>query len=277
MLGCLFLPGSVSVLNSAPKILKTWASHPTITGFDYYCGYTDALIKTANSTGYFYYDMDLYHSSFSDSSSLYLIHVKGSFTAGSNASVNKDHYTENGEQKDFDKNFDLENGYIHISPKRYVDNQRTSSSFVFKAAWPQTTAQTSMVSTYYGGSVNLSKSLTAGVSVTDIAKLESTTSTGFEISTSSTVFIYGSEPSVNFNTAYSDQDTYQWAYAFEGYGKTFSLDTYLLMEVRNNGVGYQKESFGFDVSMMMDNVAWRHQPWERHYPIYLNKTETFGI
>ncbi|MBP3713310.1 MAG: hypothetical protein J6I69_01930 [Bacilli bacterium] len=102
--------------------LTTHASHPSIPGFEYSYGFLEQL-KSSRAEGYFYYDLDVYFSQFTDVSRLYLIHVSSNFTLGSIAAYNG--------ESNFDAGYNLWSGYIHIYAYQQIEGGKRSSSFTY--------------------------------------------------------------------------------------------------------------------------------------------------
>lgn len=246
-------------------------SHPYIPGFSYSYGYVDAnRIAIANKkTGYFYYDMDVYFTDFTSVSRLFLIRVKVDFTPGCEA-------YDNG-NKEFDSRFSLYKGYIHINLYQKLDLYAQSSSIAVKQGWPQSSNFTSTVTSSYGSSINLNATLGAGVSLTEGLSAKAQAGVGLSLSFNKSIAVTGPEPSISYQRGDSVKDM-QWNYEYAEQGNnTYSLETYYLFEAKNNGIGYQDYSFGFDVEIHMDNVAYRHYWWEQHEEIDYHVSEEYGL
>ena len=249
---------------------RSHVNHPEIEGFTYTYGYVDDLKKAENTTGYFYYDMDVYQAPFTLVSNLFLIRVAVEYTAGS-------HAHDLGE--DFDSNFDLDFGYIKIHPYQYTSGSKATSNLRVKTGWPNTDTRQSTVtlSSGFGASLSLGPEWKVGMNLGYGVEVTNKSSTSLTFSNEKTISIIGNEPAINFNHSSEKQDQLQWSYQFAGYGKTYYQEAYCLIEVEKGSKGYQDYSFKFDVEIKMDNSAWRNFPWERHYPVTLNANEEYGV
>ncbi len=260
-----------SIKQFSTSIKKTHADHPSIAGFQYNYGSVDKRL-TKEPTGYFYYDIDVYYSNFTNVSRLYIIHVRSNFTPGKQANRNGDKY--------FDWNYDLWSGYIHLKAYQYSDGSKRSSSFRFIKSWPvsNTDKLTYSVTSGFSSSVTLSNEIKSGVDFAGNTTIDETTSSGFTLSFTKTTTIYGTEPSISSQQSASVQQEAQWYYQFnKPCESSFQLDAYYMFELKNDGYGYQDYSFKYDVDIQMTDIAWRGYLWQQERNTTASLNDSYGL
>ena len=250
---------------------RSHSNHPEIPGFEYSYGNINPMIES-EPTGYFYYDIDVYFSSFTSNSRLYLIHVGCNFTPGKQGYVNGDH--------GYDKNYGLYEGYIHIKAYQTTDGDKKSPSYKFIKSWPISDSKdrTATVTTSFGGSISLSKSIKAGVDFTDAATIEAVKQGGFTLNFSKSLSITQKEPMVSHQLGRDFRES-QWHYQFKKglYDSSYSLDTYYLFELKNDGKGYQNYSFKYDLDISRTNTAWESYPWAQYRTTEKVFNDSYGL
>lgn len=231
--------------------------YPSAEGMTYYWGY-NRYKAGDNSSGYFYYDFNAYYSNFTDVSRLYLIYVKVDFTSGWIATQNK--------MSGYNDKFDLDRGYVHLGAvNNFVDNGDVSSSVILLASWPA--SSTSVISVSSGFSANYSYNWETDnkLSWPNGVEVSTQRSTGFSLQINHSSTITTAEPRVSVQTNPNNNLEQQWNYEYQGLGKvTYTLDTFYLVEVKNDAVGFNKYGFVFDIFLNMSNVK------NKIYPIRYN-------
>ncbi len=260
-----------SMKQFSTSVKKTYADHPSIAGFQYNYGSVNKTLAK-EPTGYFYYDVDVYYSNFTDVSRLYIIHVRSNFTPGKQANLNGDNY--------FDWNYDLWTGYIHLKAYQYTEGNKRSSSFRFIKSWPLSNSDslTYSVTSGFSSSLTLSNEIKSGIDFAGNATVEKTSSSGFTLAFSETTTIYGQEPEVSRQDAAYNQQESQWYYSFKKpCESSFQLDTYYMFELKNDGYGYQDYSFKYDVDIKMTDIAWRGYLWQQQRDTTTSLNDSYGL
>lgn len=238
----------------------------------------DAEYVGVNSTGYFYTDIDIYSSPFTEVSTLMLLKRTTHYFAGSyriDTLNNYYKYKENGKVNDFDKHFDLDIGSISVRAKQYVNplvnqngHHEHSSSIMAKGLWPSSTETESHVTTSYGINREFSKSLTAGVNLADGVYVQGSNQAGLTFIYSKSTEIINSEPKITSSSPLPNATDSVFDYKYVGYGKTLTFSNYVLFEVKNDS-DFHKNQYdaNIEVNRIRSNVAWRGALWERRYPV----------
>lgn len=250
--------------------LTTHASHPSIPGFEYSYGFLEQL-KSSRAEGYFYYDLDVYFSQFTDVSRLYLIHVSSNFTPGSIAAYNG--------ESNFDAGYNLWSGYIHIYADQQIEGEKRSSSFTYIKSWPESNSDqlTSTVTTSFGGSYCIDKSFEAGVKLPGGVSANLNSDKSLTLSAENAVSIYGPEPTISSTLADGNKRQNNWSFYFNrAYHGSFKFDAYYMFELKNDAVGYQDYSFKFKFDIRMTNTA-RVMWWDRYRDVDATYTDSYGL
>ena len=237
--------------------LLSETNHEKADGLKYYWGYNNEKASDKES-GYIYFDFDSYYQEFTNISRLYLLNIKVKFTSGYIACQNK----ESG----YSDMFELDKGFVHVAAfNNFKDKNDTSSSVKLLASWPDSSKSTSTISSAY--SVNYSSnwdnyselSWPAGV------KASVSKSNGLSITIDHSTTITTDEPVVSTQTSPKNNLEQQWNYQYKALGKaTYTLDTYYLLEVKNDAIGFDTYGFVFDLYINMSNVQWKNWWWESH-------------
>lgn len=234
-------------------------SHPFVEGMNYYSGFN--RVKAGDkSSGYYYYDFNAYYTNFTNVSRLYLINVKVDFTSGYIATQNS--------LSGYDRLFDLDKGYVHLAAvNRFMDEGDVSSSVKYLTSWPSSSSSVSSVSS--GFSNNFTLSWQDGISLNwpngVEAYVQRTSGVSIQINHSTTITT--DEPYVSTQTSPNNALERQWNYQYKAIGKaTYTLDTFYLVEVKNDSIGFNKFGFVFDIFLNMSNVKWKNAWWESHDP-----------
>ena len=71
----------------------------------------------------------------------------------------------------------------------------------------------------------------------------------------------------------------QWHYQFKKglYDSSYSLDTYYLFELKNDGKGYQNYSFKYDLDISRTNTAWESYPWAQYRTTEKVFNDSYGL
>lgn len=248
---------------------STHINHPNIDGFTYNFGYETKQLVASNSYGYIYYDMDLYYTPFTQTSRLYLMHLKGEYTSGYVATLSG--------QSGFNDKYDNDAGLLSINIRRVIDNYHVSSNLTPVASWPQSSSQTATVTSSFGASLTLGSEFERGVSIDD-ATITKTNSTSIQFSYNNSVSVTGEDPQISCQTDASNVNKTIWTYKYASYGRTtYVLDTYYLFEVKNNGVNFQEYSFAFDVELKLDAVSYHGWLWENHQYVTAEFPTGYGL
>ncbi len=270
------------------KIKRSYQNHDHIDGFEWTYGtdygVTNKTVKDSdfvgvNSTGYFYSDIDIYTTPFTNCSKLMLLKMSTHYFAGSylQNTLNGEYryIDEKGCTESFDNHFDLNKGKIEIVAGQYVDPMvdasrihRHSSSIVQKQHWPLSSPRTSSVTTSFGTSLELKSEVSAGVNISEgvFASVTRGGTLTFSYSKSST--ITNDEPKITSSQPEPEAGIAVYDYSYEGYGKTLDFVNYVLYEVKNDAnIVSDPYYVNLDISWERNNVAWKNAPWERRYPV----------
>lgn len=246
------------------------ASHPYIEGFAYTGGFASPRKTKQNDTGYFYTDLDLYETKFTDVSKLFLAHVEVEFTSG---------YIADNNGEDFDDMYDLDLGYVHLRASRSNTISYQSSTIHFLDAWPTSDNFSYELSSSTGFSVNFGVSGGIDYSLADGASISGNAETGFVFSLSNTLNISGPEPFWSSQTSNNNPLERQWNYEYNGLGKaTLTKDFYYLFEVENDATGPNSSySFMFYIDINMSNVKYKDFWWESHTDTNASLYYSYGV
>ena len=251
------IPSNFISSDTAPISTFSAESHPVAEGMNYYWGY-DRCKAGDNSSGYYYYDLNVYYSQFTDVSRLYLINVKVDFTSGWIATQNH--------MSGYSDMFDLDRGHVHLAPiNQFYDEGDTASSVRYLASWPSSSTSVSSVTS--GFSIGYTSNWTNGGKFNWPNGVEVSTahSSGFSLQIDHSTTITTDEPYVSTQTHPNNPLERQWNYQYKDLGKaTYTLDTFYLLEVKNDSMGFNKYGFVFDIYLNMSNVQYKDLWWESH-------------
>lgn len=248
---------STDNVQSKIETKKSYNSHEEINGFQWTTGFVNKSVNK-DPVGYFYYDVDVYSTDFTNCSKLFLLHTKGEFTSGYIAKQNDPNSNY------YDSNYDLWSGYIHSSFIRHTSDGMTSSSFVPKTSWPQSSNFTSTISSSFSTSLSIGSQLGAEADICGGLIISRVSSSSITFSFDKSVAVSGPEPFISSQTSLTNINAQQWNYQYNAVGKaTYVLDTYQLFEVKNDGVNCSQYSFDYQVSVKMTNIAWKGYWWEQ--------------
>ena len=233
--------------------------HPEINGFTYNFGYTDQIFAS-EPTGYFYYDTDFYYADFSTNSRLYIMRIAADFTCGKMANLNGD--------KSYDINYRTISGYIHSKIKQVSSGSKRSSSINYITSWPLSNVteetSTATISTSFGGKLTLSSAFSVNSSLMDGVVISEKYSNGFELSFDRQVTVTTPNPTISHQRNGNDALQAEWFFQFAQPVETsYSLDTYYLFEVKNDGQNYQSYSFGYEYEIKLTCSAWEGYLWHQ--------------
>ena len=273
---------------SENKIKKSYQNHDNIDGFEWTYGtdygIANKIVKNSdfvgvNSTGYFYSDVDVYTTTFTNCSKLMLLKVSTHYFSGSylQSTLNGQYkyINEKGNAESFDQHFDLNKGKIEIVAGQYVDPMvdasrihRHSSSIVQKQHWPLSSPSTSSVTTTFGTSLELKSEISGGVSLTDGVFVSATKGGSLTFSYSKSATITNDEPKITSSQPEPNAGIAVYDYSYEGYGKTLDFVNYVLYEVKNDSNIISDPYYvNLDIRWERNNVAWKNALWERRYPV----------
>ena len=202
--------------------------------------------------GYVYYYTDFYMSSFSDESSLILIHTNASFTPGYTARQNNTKREDGSDYADVR----LKRGYIHMTANQYVNGNDYGGDITLKQFWPKSSSVTTTIETTYGQSININGDFDKGVSIGGNgfeAKIDAGLGLGLEFSYIKTISSTSEDPIVSSQQSSSDHNCVQYNFEVlyrETAGKiTYNFDTYYLYEVSHESEGVFFESIDFTIEI----------------------------
>lgn len=247
--------------------------HPNIPGFSYSYGNVDQFFKS-EPTGYFYFDNDVYYADFTTNSRLYILRIAADFTCGKMANVNGD--------KSYDWNYRTDSGYIHSKVGRVTNGNQTSSSLHYITSWPKSNVNsetsTATVTTSFGGKVTLGGEFSTGLSLTDGVQVSRLINGGFELSFSKSTSVTYPNPTISHQRAGSDNMEAQWNFKFaEPVETTYSLETFYLFEVKNDGNNYQDYSFEFEYEIKLTCSAWEGYIWHQLRDTSVTVSDGYGL
>lgn len=224
----------------------------------------DDVYHSDGKTSYFWFDVDLFIAPFTDCSKLLLIRAVSEFTSGFIANANG--HTE------FDKNYDLWSGYVHVSPfvVKETSTGSQSSSFVVKKTWPISSSLTYTATSSF--STNYDIGLSAGVTynVIDGVSASLKVDGGISFGFSNSIAVSGPEPTLSSQDAPQANDdtrenSREWSFQYHAiHAPSYRLETYTLLEIKNDAVGFNDYSLGVVVDIHSDAVAYLDWWWETH-------------
>lgn len=278
-----FIDCGTDIIYLEPSPISTMSvgSHPVIDGFDWIYSYNsprfvDDEKHTTDKIGYMYMDMDLYTTRFTSQSVLLLMHTTTSCTSGNTASRFSDDYNER---------LDLDNIKVlnEVPQMRDNSNGYTTGSVQRIEFWPKSSengeqpSQVQIESTT-GLDLSLDFAFEAGVDAGG-ATFKFTPGIGLTLSFGDEIIFTKSEPQLSSQPAPVSDDWPYNAYSFliqyEGLGKvTYTLETYSLFEIIDDGIGFNDFSFVVVYDATMDVVENKDLPipeWpfaEKHHQLY---------
>lgn len=254
---------------SEESIMPTFSNN-TIDNMNYYWGYTRENAGN-KSSGYMYFDYHSYYSNFTEKSRLYLINVKAYFTSGYIAKQNN--------ENDYDSMYDLDRGYIHVAAvNKFKDKGDTSSSVKVIAAWPESSKTDLTISSSFGVSLTPNWSKGMELSWPEGAKISVNSGLNATLNFSYTATSTTEEPRLSAQPSGSNSLEQQWNYQYKQLGKvTYTLDTYYLLEVADDAIGFDKYGFVVDLYLNMSNVKWKGYWWESHDSIDYSLRTYMGL
>lgn len=217
----------------------------------------DTHYNNSAKTCYYYYDTKVYYADFTSNSDLMLIETHTVFVPGNVAYDNGD--------KTYDSVHHLKDGYVHITPKKIQQGNDTSSSFIVKAAWPQSSTSEISVTTSFGGQYNFGSGFSGGFNMGEGAYIEGNRSYGLSLSFQKSTTITTSDPQFSQQKSPSNRNEEQFRFEYYVEGTvSYHLTSYVLLEMKKDGVGFNKESLAYDVSVHLRTVSWHNTWWEGH-------------
>lgn len=234
-------------------------SYSNSSDFKLIASFSEPHINNSKKTCYYYYNADVYSCPFTSVSNLILINVNSTFVPG-NVPV------ENGDSS-YNKDHHLKDGYIHILPHRISEGSNTSPSFVIKDAWPKSSTSKVSITTSFGGTYNFSSTLSAGISMDSGAYIEGDLTHGLSLSYSKSTSETTDDPKLSQQlNSNGTEEQFRFEYHIEG-TNSYNLNTYTLLEVKKDAIGFNKESIVFEVDAYLRTVSWHNTWWEGHYEI----------
>ncbi len=221
--------------------------------FEYDDGMRSMKLFQNDSYGYGYYGVQIYSTPFAKNSvvnsRLFLIHTIVDFTPGYAAYKN--------DEKDFLSNSYLKSGYLHLSFFEYEDEDRLarSSSFYLKDMFPRSSSIKKTITSSVGNEYTLSNGFESGVNLDGDITLKGNRSQGLAVSFGSSYSFSTDEPELSAQMSPSNSDQLQWSFEYLSLDKiTYTLNTYSVLEVLNDGRGYEDYAFGIKIDIQMVNV-----------------------
>ena len=250
-----FLSIDSSLVPSVPEIKKQNRQELVFTSY----GKEGADEYETADFGYFHIKSNTYIADFTDCSKLILIKTTGEFTSGHIA-------CQNG-MNGYNDVFHLKKGFIHVEPRIVEDSHYNhSASYTAKSRWPLSPNATSTISSSYSNNYTFNSAFEKGISMDGGSSIIQKSGVGLSFSFDNSVAVSKPDPAISSQYGVGDkEDQAQWnyCYAVEGY-ETLTLDTYYLLEVKNDAVGYNQYSIGYNVSGYMNNISWHNTWWEGH-------------
>lgn len=274
-----FIDCGTDIVYVEPSPISTMsaASHPVIDGFDWIYSYESPRFvgdeeHETDKIGYMYMDMDLYTTRFTSKSILLLMHTVTSCTSGNTASQFLNNYNAR---------LDLDNIKVLTEVPQMRDNSNgyTTGSVNLIEYWPKSEQKGEVViNSDSGFDVDLGLAFEAGVDAGG-ATLKFTPGVGLTISFGNQAVVTQSEPSLTSQRADVSDDWPYNAYSFivqySGLGKvTYTLETYSLFEIIDDGIGFNDFSFVVVYDATMDVVENKDLPFdwwpfsEKHHKLY---------
>lgn len=203
--------------------------------------------------GYCYYGIQLYSISFSKNqhvnSRLFLVRTIVDFTPGYAAYQN--------DETEFSSKSYLKSGYLHLSFFEYEDEDRLarSSSFYLKDYIPRSSTATKTITSSIGQEYSFSSGLETGVNLDGDITLKGNRTAGLSVSFGSSYSYATDEPTLSAQVSPSNENQVQWSFDYTKLDKiTYTLNTYTILEVLDDGRGYEDYAFGIKMDFKMVNV-----------------------
>lgn len=274
-----FIDCGTDIVYIEPSPISTMsaASHPVIEGFDWIYSYNSPRFvgddkHETGKIGYMYMDMDLYTTRFTSQSVLLLMHTTTTFTPGSTASKIDTHYSGR---------LDLDSAYVlnEVPQMRDNSNGYTTGSVHLVEYWPKSSQESEVViNSETGFDLDLDLGFEAGVDAGG-ATLKFSPGVGLTINFGNRAVVTQDEPSFSSERSPVSGDwpynSYSYAIQYSGLGKvTYTLETYSLFEIIDDGIGFNDFSFVVVYDATMDVVENKDLPipeWpfaEKHHQLY---------
>ncbi len=274
-----FIDCGTDIIYVEPSPISTMSvgSHPVIDGFDWIYSYNspkfvDDEEHTTDKIGYMYMDIDLYTTRFTSQSVLLLMHTTTSCTSGNTASIFSDDYNER---------LDLDSIKVlnEVPQMRDNSNGYTTGSVNLIEYWPKSTQQSeAVINSETGFDLDLDLAFEAGVDAGG-ATLKFSPGVGLTISFGNQAVVTQDEPSFSSERSPISDDwpynSYEYSIQYSGLGKvTYTLETYSLFEIVDDGIGFNDFSFVVVYDATMDVVENKDLPlpnWpfaEKHHQLY---------
>ena len=199
--------------------------------------------------GYVYLDLSVYKLPYTESSNLYVLNYRASFTPGCVARINGE--TINGRSYN---NVSLANGYLHVSAEKMNQGYRYSGNVSYKASWPSSSDIITTFTSSYGETLTNSESLSISIGEggSIIPTIEGTISTSytmnFNVSTSSVC----ADPLLSMQNSPNNFAQSQWS--FETISNiagrvTYHLNSYYLFEMDKTATNCDSDAFHATVEL----------------------------
>lgn len=247
---------------------RSYNSHKEINGFYWSYGYVEPSLYQ-DEYGYFYYDMEVYYANFTSESRLYILHNKVDFTPGHVAH-------ENDPSSNYKSTYYLNKMFLHTNVFQKTEDNKQSSTFYYKECSPHTDSFTSTVTTSTGLSLNISLDGEADVSDNGSVKVKG--GTGFTFIYDKSIAITSNEPYLSMQHSSENYNTIQWNVEYNDKGKTtYTLDTFYIFELKNNGNAYQDYSFGFTTYIKMETIKDKGWWWAKKHTLETTYNGEYGL
>ena len=230
--------------------------YSTLDGFNYIGGSSELQKVIDKRLGYVYYGVDIYKTSFTSASDLYLVKLYTNFTPGYNAKlVEGSYYYE----------YFLSEGYANIGAYQYYkDSSHHGGEIKLKAYWPEGENITTKISSSYSTTYSINSEISAGVNISSGATLSASIGGGLALNYDKEIEITYNEPLFRVGVNSNHPDKRNWTYEFtdnidvhQSIGKLpYTLNIYYLFEMSRTNIGCSASAFMLDVGLYMKNVKY---------------------
>lgn len=225
---------------------------PIFTGFSRLGGFPSAAkVLDDSTTGYAYYNVQIYKTSFTDKSNLFLAHVTGEFTPGVQAYWNG--------HTNYNQAYALWNGYIHCRAEKQPDAtlSGTTPSVYYKTSWPDSSAFSTVYSSSVSSNYSFNSTITGGVEWESGPSIEGQTGSGISITYGTSLATSYDDPYVSKQYSTDNNSEIEWWYnatSSPANIATFKLETFYLFEMNTVTDSFRNNSFVLYVDIGMTNI-----------------------
>ncbi len=197
--------------------------------------------------GYVYYYNEIYRSTFTSESDLYLVHVVTEFTPGHVARLN------GGTSY---KDCNLSNAYVHLTLEQYSEDGKKGGEIAPKDFWPKSSSFTTTISSSFGESIDMVFSSEGGIEIGNGASLSAKTGNDFSVSLQfdESISTVVEDPVLSSQFSFDNKNEVQWSLSSQNKSisgsVTYTLDSYYLFEMSKDVINANRDSFMLTYEVM---------------------------